>query len=179
MSSHTEELWYNETVCLEVTVCVYIYIYIYIYIHTYTHTSPLALWVECLSMPQQTKRLKKMVFDTSLLNSQHWKVHIKDKVEQSRDVVAIEKGAFGSPSTMVINFTFYFIYMHQDWEADMKRLNIQDDFKKMLTPLRDYLYDIISNSLHIFTISVIGISHMELKERKKINIYIGVSSLEK
>ena len=56
-----------------------------------------------------------MVLDTSLLNTQHYKVRIKGKVEQSREgvapslhlgVVAIEKGAFGLPSTMVANFTY-------------------------------------------------------------------------
>ena len=31
VSSHTEKLWYNETVCLPMAI--YIYIYIYIYIH--------------------------------------------------------------------------------------------------------------------------------------------------
>ena len=30
VSSHTEELWYNETVCLWLTIYIYIYIYIYI-----------------------------------------------------------------------------------------------------------------------------------------------------
>ena len=50
-----------------------------------------------------------MVLDASLLNTQHYKVRIKRKVEQSREGVApsptpIEKGAFGSPSTMVANF---------------------------------------------------------------------------
>ena len=30
VSSHTEKLWYNETVCLWITVYIYIYIYIYI-----------------------------------------------------------------------------------------------------------------------------------------------------
>ena len=48
-----------------------------------------------------------MVLDTSLLNTQQYKVHIKDKVEQSIErisalhiaVVAAEKGAFLSPST--------------------------------------------------------------------------------
>ena len=45
----------------------------------------------------------KMVLDVALLNSQHYKVRMKGKVEQSREwsstlyVVAIEKGAFGSP----------------------------------------------------------------------------------
>ena len=57
----------------------------------------------------------KMILDTSLLNTQQYKVRIKGKVEQSRErssalplhlgVVAIEKEAFGSPSTTVANFT--------------------------------------------------------------------------
>ena len=56
-----------------------------------------------------------MVLDTSLLNTHHYKVHMNGKVEQSRvngsalplhlSVVAVEKGAFGLPSTMVANFT--------------------------------------------------------------------------
>ena len=58
-----------------------------------------------------------MVLDASLLNTQHYKVRIKDKVEQSRErnnalpfnlVVALEKGAFGSPSTTVANL-FYLL----------------------------------------------------------------------
>ena len=58
-----------------------------------------------------------MVLDASLLNTQQYKVRIKGKVEQSREgvalsplhlgVVAIEKGAFGSPSTTVANFTYF------------------------------------------------------------------------
>ena len=56
-----------------------------------------------------------MVLDTFLLNTQHYKVRVKDKVEQSKNrssaplhlgVVAIEKGAFWSPSPKVANFTF-------------------------------------------------------------------------
>ena len=56
-----------------------------------------------------------MVLDVSLLNTQHYKVWIKGKVEQSRErssalslhlgVTAIENGAFGSPSAMVANFS--------------------------------------------------------------------------
>ena len=52
-------------------------------------------------------KTQKMVLDTTLLNTQHYKVRIKGKVEQSWEwssalplhlgVVAIEKGAFGSP----------------------------------------------------------------------------------
>ena len=62
-----------------------------------------------------------MVLDASLLNTQHYKVWMKGKVEQSRKwssalsytlgVVAIEKGAFGSPSTkgrQLYFFTFPF-----------------------------------------------------------------------
>ena len=50
----------------------------------------------------------KMVLDTSLLNTQQYKVRIKGKVEHpplQPGVVAIEKGAFWSPSTTVANFT--------------------------------------------------------------------------
>ena len=59
---------------------------------------------------------QKMVLGVALLNTQHYKVRIKGKVEQSREwrsafplhlgVVAIEKRAFGSPSTKVANFNF-------------------------------------------------------------------------
>ena len=49
----------------------------------------------------------KMVLDTSLLNTQQYKVHIKGKV---LGVVAIEKGAFWPPSTMIANFTDYKIF---------------------------------------------------------------------
>ena len=59
--------------------------------------------------------LKKWYLIPSLLNTQQYKVRITGKVEQSSErssafplhlgVVAIEKGAFWSPSTMVANFT--------------------------------------------------------------------------
>ena len=41
-----------------------------------------------------------MIPGAALLNTQHYKVRIKGKVEQSRElgVVAIEKRAFGSPT---------------------------------------------------------------------------------
>ena len=57
----------------------------------------------------------KMVLDTSLLNTQQYKVCMKGKVEQSRGkewrpplhlgVVAIEKGAFWSPLITVTNYS--------------------------------------------------------------------------
>ena len=56
-------------------------------------TGSLGQWVECLPMVRETgvkshvvsyQRLKKMVLDTSLLYTQHYKVRFKGKVEQSR-----------------------------------------------------------------------------------------------
>ena len=60
------------------------------------------------SIPGQViSKTQKMVL-ASLLNTQHYKVGIKSKMEQSREsVVDIKKGAFGSPSTTVANFTFH------------------------------------------------------------------------
>ena len=58
-------------------------------------------------------KTEKMVLDASLVNTQHYKVRIKGKVEQSRKGVAPSptpwcssyRKAFGLPSTMVANFT--------------------------------------------------------------------------
>ena len=59
-------------------------------------------------------KTQKMVLGATLLNTQHYKIQIKGKVKQSREwsstlpytlVVAIKKGAFGSPLTKVANFT--------------------------------------------------------------------------
>ena len=65
-------------------------------------------------------KTQKMVLDATLLNTQHYKVRIKGKVEQSREwssalplqlgVVAIEKGAFESSSTKVANFIYNLEY---------------------------------------------------------------------
>ena len=44
-------------------------------------------------------KTQKMVLDATFLNTQHYKLKIKGKVEQSS--VAIEKGAFGS-STLLL-----------------------------------------------------------------------------
>ena len=43
-------------------------------------------WVQ--SQVESYQRLKKMVLDASLLNTKHYKVRIKGKVEQSREGVA-------------------------------------------------------------------------------------------
>ena len=85
--------------------------------HNGLECSPMAreTWVQ--SQVESYQRLKKMVLDATLLNIQHYKVRIKCKVGQSRErssalplhlgVVAIEKGAFWSPSTTVANFTYF------------------------------------------------------------------------
>ena len=66
-------------------------------------------------------KTQKIVLDATLLNTQHFKIRIKGKVEQPRErssalplhlvVGAIEKEAFGAPSTTVANFTFIYIYI--------------------------------------------------------------------
>ena len=74
-------------------------------------------WVQ--SQVASIPKTLKMVLDTSLLNTQKYKVCIKGKVEKSRErssapplhlsVVAIEKGAFWLLSTTVANlFTTYY-----------------------------------------------------------------------
>ena len=77
------------------------------------------------SIPGQViPKTQKMVLNATLLNTQHYKVRIKGKVEQSRErssvlplhlgVAAIKKGAFGSPLTTVANFTYLYRCMYID-----------------------------------------------------------------
>ena len=64
----------------------------------------------------------KMVLNTSLLNTQHHKVHIEGKMEQSRGmssalplhlgVVAFEKGAFRSSTTKYRQLYFFTYIIH-------------------------------------------------------------------
>ena len=79
--------------------------------------------VDLASIPGRViPKTLKMVLDTSLLNTQQYKVCIKGKVEKSRErssalpdilgVLAIEKGDFWSPSTTVTNFTLLYIYIY-------------------------------------------------------------------
>ena len=59
-----------------------------------------------------------MVLDSSLLNTQHYKVRIKGKVVQAREkgraqqLDVVERGAFWSLSTTVTNFTYFFTYIY-------------------------------------------------------------------
>ena len=64
----------NKHIYIYIYTYLYIYIYIYIYILFTNGPEPLG------SIPGKTQ---KMVFDASLLNSQHYKVGIKGKVGQS------------------------------------------------------------------------------------------------
>ena len=62
-------------------------------------------------------KANKLVLDAALLNSQHYKVRIKGKMEQSKEwssalpYTFFEKGAFESPTTKVANFTYLYIYI--------------------------------------------------------------------
>ena len=77
-------------------------------VYVYTHAG-LCVCL-CLYLNWVIPKTFKMVLDTSLLNTQQYKVRIKGKVEQSRDrsstlllhlgVVAIEKGAFWLPTLL-------------------------------------------------------------------------------
>ena len=58
------------------------------------YTEPLDYWVECSLMVRETEvqssgqvipKTQKMVLDATLFNTQHYKVWIKGKVEQSRE----------------------------------------------------------------------------------------------
>ena len=80
-------------------ICVYVCVYIYIYIYKERERESISLYicvlasrVECSPIVQETgvlipgqviPKTLKMVLDTSLLNTQQYKVHIKGKVEQS------------------------------------------------------------------------------------------------
>ena len=64
---------------------IYIYIYIYIYILL---LPDIGLAVRVFNPRSSHTKDSKMVLDASLLNTQHYKVRIKGKVEPSREGVA-------------------------------------------------------------------------------------------
>ena len=88
-------VWFNgiwTTVVYLMSNAVYIYIYIYIYIYSFWPDIGLAVRVfanrpgDLGSIPGRViPKTQKMVLDASLLNTQHYKVRIKGKVEQSRE----------------------------------------------------------------------------------------------
>ena len=118
------------------------------------------------SQVESYQRLKKMVLDASLLNTQQYTVRIKGKVEQSRkrssalplylSVVAIEKGAFESPSTKVANFIYFiqcpkFTCLHtgtfsssQTTKERFSKMQVFHKFSNLLRTLHTYDKDIFT-----------------------------------
>ena len=69
-----------------------------------------------------------MVLDTYLFNTLYYKVYIKGKVEQAREkssaplhigVVAIEMGAYWSPSTKGRQLCFYYLYLSYNIKTEL------------------------------------------------------------
>ena len=102
-----------------------------------------------------------MVLDAALLDAQHYKVRIKGKVEQSRKrsnlcVVAIEKGAFGSLSTKVTNFTYF---------------TLTQIFKMSLTHGKTYPQNCVKfNSIEFFVSFIV--SHMKSFSQLLLNDFL-------
>ena len=114
----------------------------------------------------------KVVLDTSLLNTQQYKVRIKVKVEQSRErnsalpylsVVAIEKEAFWSPSTTVTNFTYIYLSTYL-YIIFILFLFLSMYFKHSITHP--------SNCINVNLLFSIFLSRLYLSIYLSINIYI-------
>ena len=109
---------------------------------------------------QVIPKIKKMVLDTSLLNTLHYKVWIKGKVEQSSkrcsDLPYTNKiRAFVLPSTMVANFTFtyiiniyiYIYIIEREREREREReSHIIEILASKITFLKIYVYFIFINT---------------------------------
>ena len=92
--------------------------YYYYYLLLFYSLPNIGLMVRMFVIP----KTQKMVLDATLLNTQHYKVRIKVKwINPEKGValrcplhlcvVAIEKGAFGSPSTTVTNFLSFYLFL--------------------------------------------------------------------
>ena len=99
-----------------------------------------------------------MVLDTSLLNTQHYKVQNKGKVEQSKErscaplhfvVVAIEKAAFMSPSTTVTNFIL--LYMISSSSSCRAASTYIPDPLSPLLPIVHRFWQVLMATSHIPT----------------------------
>ena len=108
------------------------YIYIYIYIYTYIMVRVFANGPRDLcSIPGRViPKTQKMVLDATMLNTQHYKVRIKGKVEQSRErssappipwCSSYRKGSFrvtlnDSHQLYLLNIYIYiYIYIYKIW----------------------------------------------------------------
>ena len=108
MSSHTEKLWYNETVCLWMTIYVYIYIYIFIGIVSRVFANRPGDWG---SIPGQViPKIQKWYLMPPWLilriirygSRVSWEIQEKGKCPPlHHGVIAIEKGTFRLPLTSV------------------------------------------------------------------------------
>ena len=130
-----EEIYLN--ICRNMRGCVLIFVihYIYIYLAHLSSGESVRKWSgkHGFNPSRMIPKTQKMVLDASLLNTEHYKVRIKGKLEQSGErsrvlplhlrVVAIEKGAFGSSSTTgrllyLLTIYIYHIYIgHIFWSA--------------------------------------------------------------
>ena len=101
-----------------------------------------------------------MVLDTSLLNTQTYKVRIKGKVEQSKRGVppspipqcsGFEKEAFWSPSTTVANFTYSLLSFHftensPNWpHFNLHKINIKQFVSLLFNTDITWNYDFLRN----------------------------------
>ena len=124
-----------------------------------------------------------------MLNTRHYKVMIKGKVEQSREwssafpnhlgVVAIETGAFGSSTTTAANFTYIYIYIYiykthkLHWNFDIQTDHV------ISTPRPDCI--IINNNNNKkrtctnVDLAVQADHKVKLKENEKKDKYLGFS----
>ena len=132
------------------------------------------IWPERLGFnpwSSHTKDSKKWYLDASLLNTQHYKIWIKSKVEHSRkrssalllhlSVVAIEKGALESPLTY---FYFINIISHSDQRVLDSHLMTHFKFysyspltigrKLYLTYLHIYIYIYIYIYIKLFSLHI-------------------------
>ena len=88
--------------------------WLHVYVHLLSFFESLQFLRSGFNLRSSHTKDSEMALHASSLNPQHYKVRIQGKVEESREksgtplhigVVAIEKNAFGSPSTTVTNFT--------------------------------------------------------------------------
>ena len=101
-----------------------------------------------------------MVLDASFLNTQHYKVSIKGKVEQAREwssaplllgVVAIEKGAFESPSTKVTSFTLLYLHTKQ-MEAFCVWLLYVSEVTMVRLIVKGYCYNFLRGAVRLYIV---------------------------
>ena len=74
----------------------------------------------CSIPDQDIPRTQKMVLDTSLLNTQHNKVHIKGKMEQSKErsnrLLYTLLNSYGQLSIIISISTYIYIYIYRHRE---------------------------------------------------------------